>query len=141
MKSLFLILLFTSTICDADEVSETFWSYACEMYIYVFDTNNSTYRIYSRINAEGSASGKYTSYLLTEDQLNQIGASLYSLTSKEVSDAAEADFSEPRLITMQSPKHGYVALYPCDHDEVIKLITDAEQYFEQCPKDVITKCP
>lgn len=101
MKKFFFLLLFIPTMIDDDEITGTFWSYACEKYIYVFDTINNTYKIYSRIDAEGSVSGKYTPYLLTEGTLSSIGPSLYSLTSKDMPGAAEADFSQPGAIAIR----------------------------------------
>lgn len=99
-----LLALLLPAITIASEVNETYWSYACEMYIYLFDTERIRYKIYSRIDAESSVAGKYTSYLLTEGTLKSIGGSRYSLFSEDTEDDADADFSEPGIITMRSSK-------------------------------------
>lgn len=141
MKKVLLLFFLIPSFVYADEPKYRYWSYGCDTYIYEFDIEHRNYKIYARIDVEIALLGKYTSYLLTEGKLELVEQSIYRLSSEDIDGDAELNFSDPEMVTMQSQKYGYVGLTPCDRDSAHQLIEDAEEYFENCPKDTIGKCP
>ncbi len=133
-----LSLLLLPLSIQADDLNELYWSnYACGGYIYHFDSKKGVYRIYTRLDVEDKKNGKYTSYQLTEGQMNYKDGAVYTLGGEGFNEPATIDFSDMSQAIMKSAQFGQVPLIQCDSDSAKKLIRKAEAHFKTCPKNVL----
>ena len=138
MKQLLGIILFLPVLCFAGDISSIYWSpYACEGYIYHFDPEGGTYRIYTRIDMKDLKKGAYTSYQLAEGKIQNIGGVTYALTSQDVVGQNTIEFIGLQKAVFISAQQGRSVLIPCNEKSALALISDAEKHFETCQKNVL----
>ncbi|MCU7928249.1 MAG: hypothetical protein KZQ97_17665 [Candidatus Thiodiazotropha sp. (ex Dulcina madagascariensis)] len=141
MKKILFLLVLIPVFSNADNLKTMYWSYACDMYIYQYDIEKGKYKIYTRLDVEDTVLGKYRSFQLVEGELKRIKKSVYVTSSKYSKGEDIVDFTGIDSAILKSQKNGSVTLFPCDTNSALQIITEAEEYFKNCPKNVIKKCP
>jgi len=137
MRHILVFLLFASINANASEISETYWStMQCDGYIYHFNTKTEKYKIYSKLSIKEPNKAEYNSYQLTEGVMDKINESEYQLTSKTVKENAIVNFKDSMQPTLSS-KYGNVSLVPCNKENSLQIIKEAEKHFESCPKNTL----
>ncbi len=137
IRILLFIFVVSADVASAASISETYWStYPCGGYIYHFNTEDGTYKIYTKLEVKDDK-GKYDSYQLTEGTIQPESDQLYSLYSKDPNGKTTIDFSNTEMAVMKSEGFGSANLIQCDPIKAKKLIEAAEMHFQKCPKDVI----
>jgi len=138
MRILTIIILALPMICSAEDISNTYWStYACDGYIYHFDTKRDVYKIYTRLDMRDKKNGEYLSYQLTEGNIQSAGGNTYTLSGKDLTGENTVDFTNPEMATFNTSQYGQTILIQCDKEKAIELIQEAEKHFKVCPKNVL----
>ncbi len=137
MRYIFLFLLFAYNSVYANEINETYWStMQCDGYIYHFNTQTEKYKIYSKLSIKEPNKIEYNSYQLTEGVMSKIKESEYQLISKTVKEKATVNFKNSTQPTLSS-KYGNVFLVPCNKENSLQIIKEAEKHFESCSKNTL----
>ena len=138
MKILLVLTFLLPSLSLADDVSNIYWSaYACDGYIYHFDTAKNKYKIYTRLEVKDKQGIAYSSYQLSEGEIHKSSEAVYSLTGKDLTGVNTVDFKDKDQAIFNSELYGRAVLIQCDSELAVKLIAEAETHFKVCPKNVL----